>query len=181
MTSFIDLVRARRSVRSFNEKEVSDELIGRAIEAARLAPSAHNQQPWKFIVVKDAAVRAKIASACTSAAIPFNKFVPKVPVIVAVVSTKPSLQYRLGAFLKRRPFQLIDLGIAAEHFCLQAADDGLGTCIIGWFSEHKVKRLLHVPFRRRLHLLIAVGFTDDMRERNKKRKNIDEIRSSERY
>jgi len=86
-----------------------------------------------------------------------------------------------GSFIKRRPFHLIDLGIAAEHFCLQAQEDGLGTCMIGWFNERKVKRILKVPFTRRLHLLIAAGYSDNTRVRTKKRKELSQIISYNEY
>ena len=76
---------------------------------------------------------------------------------------------------------MIDLGIAAEHFCLQAHDDGLGTCMIGWFSERKVMKLLKVPFGRRVHLLISLGYTDDTKIRTKRRKAVDEVMSYNRY
>lgn len=181
MTSFYDLIHERRSVRSYNDKPVPVELISRAIEAARLAPSAHNSQPWKFIVVDNAAIKNLVAAACTSPRVPINKFVPRAPVIVAVVSERKGLLMRVGSLLKRRAFHMIDLGIAAEHFCLQAHDDGLGTCMIGWFNEHKVKRILRVPHSRRVHLLISVGFTDDVKPRIKKRKAAEEISSFNRY
>ena len=181
MKSFFDLVHERRSVRSYNEKQVPPDLIERAIEAARLAPSAHNSQPWKFIVVDNTAIKNEIAAACTSPRMPINKFVPKAPVIVALVSERRGLLMRLASLLKRRKFHLIDLGIAAEHFCLQAHDDGLGTCMIGWFSERRVKKLLKVPFGRRVHLLISLGYTDDKKVRTKKRKSAEEMLSYNRY
>ncbi|MGL4368498.1 MAG: nitroreductase family protein, partial [Spirochaetota bacterium] len=111
----------------------------------------------------------------------FNKFVPDAPVLIAVVTERVNLETRIGAFIKRRPWQLIDLGIAAEHFCLQAWEDGLGSCMIGWFSERAVRRALGVPRSRRIHLLIALGFSDDMRPRPKKRKPLDAVRSVDRY
>jgi len=181
MKSFFDLVQERRSVRSYNEKPVPSELVERAIEAARLAPSAHNSQPWKFIVVDNTAIKNEIAAACTSPRMPINKFVPRAPVIVALVSERKGFLMRVASILKRREFHMIDLGIAAEHFCLQAHDDGLGTCMIGWFNEHKVKRILRVPHSRRVHLLISVGFTDDVKPRIKKRKAAEEILSFNRY
>lgn len=181
MNSFFDLVHERRSVRSYNDKAVPKELIERAVEAARLAPSAHNAQPWKFIVVDNAAIKDEIAAVCTSKRMPINKFVPKAPVIVAVISERIGLLMRVASFIKRREFHLIDLGIAAEHFCLQAHEDGLGTCMIGWFSERKVKKLLKVPFGRRVHLLISLGYTDDTKIRTKRRKAAEEMLSYNRY
>ena len=181
MEKFIKLVQERRSVRTYNNTPVTFNLIERAVEAARLSPSAHNQQPWKFIIVDDPDLIIKIASACTSKAISFNKFIAQAPVIVAVVSEKTDIASRVGSLLKRRSFHLIDLGIAAEHFCLQAFEDGLGTCMVGWFNERKIKRLLKIPHSLRLNLLITVGYTNDIKIRSKKRKSISEIISHNSY
>jgi nitroreductase len=63
--------------------------------------------------------------------------------------------------IKRRKYPLIDIGIAAEHFCLRAAELGLGTCMIGWFNEWKIKRLLRIPAARRIGLVIALGYPDE--------------------
>jgi nitroreductase len=76
----------------------------------------------------------------------------------------------------------MDMAIAVEHFCLQAADLGLGTCILGWFQERKVKRILGVPWRKRIHLLITLGYpADGSHERKKNRKAIHDIMSFNKY
>ena len=75
----------------------------------------------------------------------------------------------------------MDIGIAAEHFCLQAADEGLGTCIIGWFNEKKVKKMLSIPMLKRVELVITVGFSADEKIPPKKRKTMDEILSCNKY
>ena len=75
----------------------------------------------------------------------------------------------------------MDIGIAAEHFCLQAASEGLGTCIMGWFDENEVKRLLGIPKKKRAELIITLGYPakDVIREKIRKRK--EEICSYNRY
>jgi nitroreductase len=83
--------------------------------------------------------------------------------------------------LRRLNYSLIDLGIATEHFCLQAAELGLGTCILGWFDEKAMKKLLKVPRYRRIYLMIALGYPLDDRVRPKRRKGLDQIRSYNRY
>ena len=75
---------------------------------------------------------------------------------------------------------MIDIGIAAEHFCLQAEELGLGACMIGWFDEKKVRQLLGVPKNKRIPLLITIGYSDDA-PREKARKTTDEICSRNRY
>jgi nitroreductase len=74
------------------------------------------------------------------------------------VAESPNMSSRIGGFLKKKPFYLMDTGIAAEHFCLQAAEEGLGTCMIGWFDEQRVKRLLEVPGKKGIALLITLGY-----------------------
>jgi len=88
---------------------------------------------------------------------------------------------RLGGWLQGRNYGLIDAGIAAEHFCLQAAEQGLGTCMLGIFNERAVRRLLGVPRGRRVALLIAVGYPEAKQTRPKRRKSLEQIRSYNRY
>ena len=75
----------------------------------------------------------------------------------------------------------MDIGIAAEHFCLQAAEEGLGTCMLGWFNEKKVKKILSIPKLKRVELIISAGFSADEKIPHKKRKSIDEILSYNKY
>ena len=105
-----------------------------------------------------------------------NKFAAEVPVIVAVVLEKMNFTAKIGSMLKNKDYCMLDLGIAVEHFCLQAAEDGLGTCILGWFDEKKIARLLGVPKGKRIPLLITLGYPD-CRIRSKTMKTIEEISS----
>jgi nitroreductase len=88
---------------------------------------------------------------------------------------------RLGGWLAGRDYRLIDLGMAAEHFCLQAAEEGLGTCLLGLFNQRRVKRLLGVPPGRRVQILIALGYPADAQIRPKRRKDLGRMRSYNRY
>lgn len=125
-----------------------------------------------------------------------NRFVSQAPVIVTVVAERPNIGSQVGAALKNKPFYLIDIGISAEHFCLQATELGLGTCMVGWFAERKVKRMLGIPGSGRPVLLITLGWpaegsyaTTDGRkhtvpgaaENRKRRKPLAAIASSEHY
>jgi nitroreductase len=83
---------------------------------------------------------------------------------------------KMGAVIKDREFPLIDIGIASEHLCLQAAEEGLGTCMLGWFNEKPIKELLNIPKEKRIGLLITLGYApEDYRLRQKIRKNPDEV------
>ena len=175
---FKELIDKRQSVRSYKSDPVPTEAIAVCIEAARLAPSACNAQPWKFVVVEDEVLKLRVGEAAAS--LGMNKFCSQAPCIVAVVLEKPNLMAAIGSVLKNKEYSLIDIGIAAEHFCLQAVELGLGTCMIGWFDEPKVQQLLGIPKNKRIPLLITIGYPDDS-PRVKLRKTTDQICSRNRY
>lgn len=173
---FLELIQLRQSDRKYADKPVEREKIERCLEAARLAPSASNSQPWSFVVVDEPELKNKVAYKTFGPLKAFNKFAPEAAIIVAIVMEKPKLISELGGRLKKKEYPLIDIGIAAEHFCLQAAEEGLGTCMLGWFDEKSVKELLRIPKGKNIPLLITLGYTPDgHRTRNKIRKNFDEV------
>lgn len=178
---FLNLVAKRFSVRHYLEKTVEREKIERCLEAARMAPSACNSQPWHFIVVDQPELMDRVASETQTPLVPVNQFVANAPMIVAVISEKGNLSSRFGSIVKQREFRWIDLGIAVEHFCLQAVEEGLGTCIIGWFNEKPIKALLNVPRDKSIGLLIAVGYPEHDGPKNRLRKPIEAMRSFNSY
>lgn len=174
--SFLKLIEKRQSDRKYIERTVEREKIERCLEAARLAPSASNSQPWTFIVVDEPELKAKVAVKCIGPLRSFNNFVPQAPVIVAIVMEKPKLTTEIGGRIKQKEFPLIDVGIAAEHLCLQATEEGLGTCMLGWFDEKSVKSLLTIPEEKSIPLLITLGYTpDNYKHRKKIRKSPDKV------
>ena len=175
---FSTLVKVRQSDRRYKPQAVEADKIDLCIEAARLAPSACNSQPWRFIVVDDAALRAEIADAAASMGM--NGFVREAPEIVAVVLEKMSLTAAIGSVIRDKEFSLLDVGIAVSHFTLQAADLGLGTCIIGWFNERRVRKALGIPRGKRIPLLITLGYPDSP-TRRKSRKTAAQMSSRNRY
>lgn len=175
MTDFLELLTKRQSVRSYSNIPVEAEKIERCLEAARLSPSACNSQPWTFIVVDEPELKAKVARATFSSAVSFNKFAVEAPVFVAVVTEKSSLVPQMGNFLKNQQYNLIDIGIAIENFVLQAAYEDLGTCIMGWFDEATIKNLLNVPSKKRINIVISLGYPSNKTTRKKIRKSLDEI------
>jgi nitroreductase len=179
--SFLNLVNKRYSVRNYKTTPVPQEKVIRCIEAARLAPSACNSQPWKFIIVDDPELVNELAKAAFEGLLDFNHFAFKAPVLVLVVSERENLSAKFGSIVKKKNFSLMDIGIAAEHFCLQAAEEGLGTCIIGWFNEKKVKKILSIPRLKRVELVVTVGFSADEKIPLKKRKSMNEILSCNKY
>jgi nitroreductase len=178
----LELINQRQSVRRYAPRDVEKEKIEKCLEAAYLAPSACNAQPWKFIVVDDKDLKDKIARATFDPVISFNHFVLQAPVIIAIVEEKSPLIPRVGGRIKHKPYYLMDIGIAAEHICLQATELGLGTCMLGWFDEKAVKKLLKVPKERNIPLLITLGYPEkDYPQRLKIRKTIDNVRSFNSY
>ncbi len=158
METFKQLITERQSVRKYKPDAVTFENVMACVEAARLAPSACNAQPWTFIVVDDPALKNRVAGHAVSMGM--NKFAVQAPVIVAIVLEKPNFTSKIGSVIKDKEYPLIDIGIAAEHFCLQATELGLGTCMIGWFNEKKVKEALGIPQSKRVPLLITLGYPD---------------------
>lgn len=178
--NFLELIKLRQSVRKYLNKPVEREKIERCIEAARLAPSACNAQPWKYIIIDEPELKEKVAQETFSTIASFNKFALQAPVIVSIVMEKPNLLSQFGGRVKDKDFYLIDIGITAEHFCLQAAEEGLGTCMLGWFKERAVLKLLNIPSRKRIGLLITLGYAAD-EQRQKKRKEVKEMSNYNKY
>lgn len=176
----LELIKTRQSDRSYSNKPVEKEKIGRIAEAARLSPSACNSQPWKFIIVDDPVLLEKLAEAASAKVLGMNSFVRQAPAQFVVVREKANMSSRLGATIKKRDYSLIDIGIASENICLQAAAEGLGSCMIGWFDEKMVKKILKIPAAKRVELLITIGYPAK-ETREKKRKPFSEVVSRNRY
>lgn len=172
---FIELAQRRQSVRHYNGQPVEREKLELCLEAARLSPSASNSQPWTFIVVDDKELKDKVAHETYSRLVSFNKFVLQAGAVVVMVIEKPNLITQVGSIIKNKEYPLIDIGIAAEHFCLQAAELGLGTCMLGWFNEAPIKTILRIPGSKTIGLLIAVGYSKEDRIKAKVRKPLDQM------
>jgi len=160
IVALLDLLKHRKSVRDFLDRPVEREKIMTCLEAARLAPSACNSQPWKFIVVDDRQLKNKLCEAAFSGIYSVNSFCRMAPVIVVVISEKSKFLARIGGMFRGTKYCLVDIGIAIEHFVLQAEDLGLGTCWIGWFNEEAVKSILNIPQHKKLDILVALGYYD---------------------
>ena len=178
---FSQLITVRQSVRKYANRPVPEETLVRLVEAVRLSPSASNSQPWRLILVTDPALRDRVARATFSRLVSFNRFAVQVPVLAVLVVEKPKVITQIGGRLKDRDFPLIDIGIAAAHFCLQAADLGLGTCMLGWFDEAVIRELLHIPASRRIGLVITLGYPAEAQIRPKQRKSTSRMCSRDSY
>ena len=158
--ALLDLLKHRKSIRDFLDRPVERKKIMMCLEAARLAPSACNSQPWKFIVVDDRQLKDKLGDAAFRGIYSMDSFCKMAPVMVVVVSEKSKFLARIGGMFRGTKYYLIDIGVAIEHFVLQAEDLGLGTCWIGWFNERAVKSVLEIPHRKKIDILIALGYYD---------------------
>jgi nitroreductase len=175
---FQELVKMRQSVREYLDKPVERYKITRCMEAARLAPSACNNQPWEFIVVDDPQLKDTIAKNTfgIEASVPINHFTLQAPLLILVITAKPTFIARVKGIVSRKIFEfLIDIGITVSYFCLKAVEEGLGTCTLGCFNEPKIKQLLKIPAAKEIALIISLGYPKSNETRPKVRKRLDQI------
>lgn len=171
----LNLIRTRQSVRKYSTETVSRESLDRCIEAARLAPSANNGQPWSLVAIEEPETRSRLAKAARFGLLAQNPFAAEAPVIVAVIETPGHRPTSAGGRLLRQNFPLMDIGMAVQNFCLQATAEGLGTCIIGLFVAREVRKALKIPPGHRIRLLITMGTPVDSTVRMKKRHPKDQM------
>lgn len=163
-------IKIRRSVREYKPDPVPEEKLKKVLEAARLAPSARNNQSRKFIVVKDAEKRKELAQAAND-----QSFIGEAPVVIVAVALEPD--YIMSCEV---PAYAVDLAIAVDHMTLAAAEEGLGTCWIGAFNQEEVKKVLKIPEKYKVVTLFPLGFPAD-KPGEKRRKNLEEIVSYENF
>ncbi len=179
--SFMELANNRQSDRSFTKQEVSRKDLLKCLQAAQLAPSACNSQPWKFIVIDNPELLKQAAAAVADNPANINKFCETAPVLVAVVEEPAILMPRMKELVANDRWSKFDLGSATEHFCLQAAELGLSSCIMGAFNEDKLKELLKVPADRHIFVMLAVGYPESNTIRTKARKELNAIHCFNQY
>ncbi|MFC1724388.1 nitroreductase family protein [candidate division KSB1 bacterium] len=174
--NFIELVKKRRSVRKYLQKPVERTEILKCVEAARFAPSAEHVQPWRYLIIDDPNVLKKVADSAFTGVYKFTKFASKAPVLVLILARLDILANKIGKQIQGTQYYLIDIGISGEHFVLQAAELGIGTCWIGWFNEKKLRQALNIPKKYKIVSLISMGYFDNNFElKEKHRKGLEEI------
>lgn len=176
----LELILKRQSDRRYSNKPIEKEKIDRIMEAGRMAPSACNAQPWKFIVVTEPRLIREVAEAALAKLLGMNTFVNQAPVIVVIVRENPNFSSKIGGTIKNKDYSHIDIGIASENICLQAAAEGLGSCMIGWFDEKAIRKILEIPPSKRVELLITLGYSLSD-NRGKKRKPAEVTVSYNKY
>ena len=170
--NFMEIAQTRQSCRSYNpNKEVETEKLDRILQAAQLAPSACNGQPYKITVCKGETAKA-VAAAC--AGMGMNKFAPQAPVQL-VISEMPYVKSAaLGAKLKKNDYRSIDIGIVTAYITAEAAAQGLSTCILGWLDDGKIRDLCGLDYPVRLVITLGYASEED-KLRAKKRKELSEL------
>jgi nitroreductase len=163
----------RQSDRKYSDLPVEDEKLERILEAARMAPSACNAQPWKFVVVNDPEKLGRLSKAASAKVLGMNMFVEQAPVLIVIVRESPNLSSKVGGAIKRKDYSHIDIRIATAYISLQAAAEGLGSCILGWFDEKEVRSILGIPGSKRVDLIISIGYSlSEYRQKRRKPKEI---------
>lgn len=176
----LELISSRQSDRKYSDKPVEKEKLDRIIEAARISPSACNAQPWKFIVITEPETLADVAEAASAKMLGMNTFLGQAAAMLVVVRERPNFSSYVGGNIKKKDYSLIDIGIAAENICLQAKAEGIGSCIVGWFNEKTLIKLLGIPKSKRVELIITLGYSLSV-QREKKRKPPEETVSFNKY
>ena len=177
----VDAIKKRRSIRNYKPDEIPEDVLAKLLNAMRLAPSAGNRQPWKFIVVRDKETKKKLALACHYATISggsrVQRWIAEAPVVIVACGSEKEAAvtyYKDGehfiAFgwdiaeemksgsIKYESWLPWDLAIALDHLTLAAVEEGLGTCWIGGLNEREIKELLSVPDDIRVPVVMPVGY-----------------------
>jgi len=173
--TFSELIKSRRSIRKYQNKPVERDKILQCMEAARLAPSAENVQPWRFIILDDPGIIERFSKQAFSGIYSPTRFAAKAPVIIVILAKLDILANRIAKQIQDIRFYLIDIGIAGEHLVLQAQELGLGTCWIGWFNPRKVRKFLKIPRTYKIVSLISMGYPETYQLRPKKRHDLENI------
>jgi len=174
-TPFQRILGGRRSIRRYLETPVEPEKLRACLEAARVAPSAHNVQPWRFIVVDEPGLKDRLAAAAFSGIYAGSKFAARAPVLLVLLAKPGGAAVRAGSKLLGVPFHFLDMGIAGEHIVLQAEELGLATCWMGWFDHRRVRKALAIPRGFKIVALMPLGYAETRPVREPPRRTLEEI------
>lgn len=173
MENYFALIEQRESCRSYTEQPVEREKLVRCVEAARLAPSACNSQPWRYLVVTNPDLCAKLRPCVQGMGM--NKFANGCQAFIVVVEEKATLKETVAMRFKSQDFASIDIGLSVSQLCYAATEQGLSTCILGWLDEKKIKELFGLTEAQRVRLVLCVGYAESDKLRNKVRKSMEDI------
>ena len=165
---FYEVIKTRRSIRSYKKTPIPEDALKRVMEAARIAPSGSNRQLWKFYIVESEEKKRLVAEACSG-----QTWIAGAPKVIVAVGWK--FPYSRGGYMGEMSF-IMDVSIAFTHLVLAARAEGLGTCWIGDFSNEEVKKALGLPADEYVVAVTPIGYTDKgVFSENTKRKSLEEI------
>ena len=174
-TTLMQIIGRRRSVRCFLDKPVEKEKILACLDAARLAPSAENLQPWRFVVLDDPDLKKAFSQAAFTGIYSRTRFAERAGILILVLSKPDIVANRLGKQLQGIPFHYLDIGISGQQLVLQATELGLGTCWIGWFNVRRARRFFKIPRKYKIAGLIALGYADPPELKPRPKKPLEEV------
>lgn len=172
--NFSEIAKTRQSCRSYDpSRAVEEEKIDAVLNSARLAPSACNSQPYHFTVCRGENAKA-VAEAVMGMGM--NKFAADAPIMIVISEENYNKTAAVGAKIKHNDYRSIDIGIAVAYLTAEATAQGLGTCILGWLDDEKIRKICNLSHPVRL--VVTVGYAKDSDKlRDKKRKSLDELSS----
>lgn len=162
----MEAIKVRRSIRTYKPTPIPEKKLRTVLNAARLAPSAKNLQPWKLVIVRDEDVKRELIPACNN-----QKWIAEAPIIIAACAVQDEAFEMMGGYMNSYP---VDIAIALDHLTLAAVNEGLGTCWIGSFNEDKVKAVLNVPRDVKVVALTPLGFPNE-EPASKGRKHLSDL------
>ncbi|MDD4872977.1 MAG: nitroreductase family protein [Kiritimatiellae bacterium] len=174
MKSFLELVNRRISCRAYKPDPIPKEMIENILEAARLAPSACNRQPWRFSVITESNKRKTLAEKGILPGLGMQ-WIAEAPVILVLGIKKSFITHSVATTISGVDYPLLDIGIAGEHAILQATEMGLGTCWIGWIKPGTIRRIVDWPADITPQAMITIGWPAAPMERISSRLSKDEI------
>jgi nitroreductase len=172
----LESILKRSSVRKFDSRRVERDMIMSCLEAARQAPSAENSQPWRFLVLDDPELVREFSRHAFSGIYRPTGWAAAAPVLVLLLAEPDMIANRIGRWIQRLPFYLLDMGIAGTHLVLQAQSLGLGTCWIGWFDMRKTRKFFDLPGAYKVCGMIALGYPlPGQSDRIRRRKPLEQL------
>ena len=173
MTNFLELAAARESVRGYTDQPVEREKLENCIIAAQIAPSACNSQPWSYVVVTDKELLPKITKAVQAYGL--NAWADSAQAYIVVVEEVAMLMDGKGGRTPNQKFAALDVGLSVSQICLEATEQGLGTCIMGSFDADALKACLPIDAEKTIRLVLSVGYPKNPIPRRTIRKDIDQV------
>lgn len=173
MSNFLELCKRRQSCRGFSEQAVEHDKLAQCVEAGRLTHSGCNAQPWSFVVVESPDMVSQVAQCGQQ--LKQNAWLATAKAFIIILEEHAVLSSIISCFLDSQYYAKGDLGAATAYICLEAAEQGLGSCIIGLYDRKKICELLNIPTQKQFGAVIALGYPANDIIRLKKRKTFEEI------